>query len=307
MTKQPLIVAFDAKDGELVDCAFLARIGLPLFVLSFTDLAIAALQPPQNMAIGAFINVMTQLFAVHLDLFASRRLMGDTLDLLFKRRRAPGTWPWFSEWMATIEKIHANAVSRLGQYREAALWAMKGVYRELGGVIDYTSSNMLEQIFSMQGCVVIHTGGLSVEARSLLASLFINYAFESRKGEDPDELRPLVFMLDDALPLLRGSAAADAEGGINPISTWSFMGRSRKIGICAAVQNFSLLSPAFSNNASTVLCFGSYGRDAEELARYMNLTRDQAAMLPVAQRGGVVAIARSVWPMAVRGRVAEVV
>ncbi|OQY98218.1 MAG: hypothetical protein B6D36_17870 [Planctomycetes bacterium UTPLA1] len=85
-----------------------------------------------------------------------------------------------------------------------------------------------------------------------------------------------------------------------------FLLHSRKMGLCVAAQNFSLISPALRNNTDTVLCFGSYGRDAEEVGRHLSLTKEQAAMLPVIRPGEVIAIARSTWPLAVHGFVPEV-
>lgn len=299
------IVAFDRKQ-ELVDCRLLAQGRAGVFPLTYRELRLAMLQPVPGANIAASISVIVELLANHLNLMASRRLMLETLQILFKRPRQKGTWPTLSEWIDLIEKIRVDAVSRLGQYREAALYALKGVENELRDVVGFAASDMLERMFSQAGCFVIMTGGLSVEASSLLASLFINHAYVSREASDSGSRHPLIFVLDDALPLVRGNTAAESEGGINPLSTWAFMGRSRGIGFVVAAQNFSVISPVLRNNSDTVLCFGSYGRDAEELARHLNLDRDQAAVLPVLRPGEVVAIARSVWPLAVYGRVPEV-
>jgi len=299
------IVAFDRKQ-ELVDCQLLTQGRAGVFPLMYRELELAMLQPVAGMSVFAFTSVIVELLANHLNLMASRRLMRETLQILFKRPRQQGTWPTLSEWIDLIEKIRVDAVSRLGQYREAALYALKGIENELGEVVGFAASNLLERMYSQAGCFVIMTGGLSVEAASLLASLFINHAYLSREASDSGSRHPLIFVLDDALPLVRGNAAAESEGGINPLSTWAFMGRSRGIGFVVAAQNFSLISPVLRNNSDTVLCFGSYGRDAEELARHLNLDRDQAAVLPVLRPGEVVAIARSGWPLAVYGRVPEV-
>lgn len=299
---QATIVAFDRK-GDLVDCAMLTRAGLPLLVLLWSELMIAMLQHPPGMRLHAFLNTFIQLLASHLNLFASRRLMLETLQLLYKRQRHAGTSPTLAEWIELIESIRVNATSRLGQYREAALFALKSIHTELGGSVGFAASDFFERLFARPGCFVINTSGISVEAASLLASLFIFWAYESRGVVGVDCSRPLIFVLDDALPLVTGSVAAESEGGINPLSNWAFMGRSRKMGFVVSSQNFSLISPALKNNTDTLLCFSSYGRDAEELARYLHLTPEQAALLPVLQPGEVIAIARSVWPHAVYGRV----
>jgi hypothetical protein len=104
--------------------------------------------------------------------------------------------------------------------------------------------------------------------------------------------------------ILRGGAN-ESEGGINPVANWAFMGRSRRMGMICAAQNYSLISPAFRNNASTVLCFSSWGQDARELALDLHLTKEQAARIPQLKPGEVIGIARSVWPLAVYGKFPE--
>ena len=289
-----------------MDCELLANHRHAPLVLMAPELSIALFQPPAGVASSTFCSGIVQLLATHLNLFASRRLMSETLDLVLRRKRQPGTWPLLSAWIDVIEQIHVHAASRLGQYREAALYAIKSIYTELGSALDCARSSMLDILLAQSGCFIVVTDGLSAEAASLLASLIINYAFQQRARVDPRRLTPLIFILDDALPLIRAGSAGESEGGINPIATWAFMGRSRRIGLICAAQNYSEVAQALRNNADTVLCFGSYGKDARELARDLDLTREQASMLPVIRPGEVIAMARSVWPLACRGRVPEV-
>jgi len=304
-SQSALVVAFDRKNGEICDCATFARAGMPLLVLKWHELAIAILQCIPGMQLNAFITTLVQLIAEVLRLQASRRLLGETLELLYRKSRPRGTWPTLSQWIDLLESIKVNSMSRLGQYREAAVCVLKQILRELP-VVNCASSDMLEQLFSHRGIVVVVTSGLSVEVESFLSSVLINYAYHRREGVSVDSLTPLIFALDDAMPIVHGSSVSESEGGTNPLATWSFMGRSRKLGLIVAAQNFSAISPALRNNASTLMCFGSYGRDAEEIARHLSLTPEQAAMLPRMQPGEVVAIARSVWPLAVHGALPEV-
>ncbi len=301
-----LIIAFDRKGGELVDCDYLMSRGLPVFVLQWQELQLALLQPIQGMPIASFCATIVQLLATHLNLFASRRLLLQTLETLFRKPRSKGTWPTLREWLHEIDGIKGSALSRLGQYREASLFALGQIQRELGSILGFAASNFFERLLALRGCVVISTCGLSVEMESILTSLVISWVYQWRENADPATLGPLFFIIDDALQLVRGSAFGETEGGINPLSTWSFMGRSRKIGFIIAAQNYSLISPALRNNCDSILCFASYGRDAQELGRDLSLSRDQQATLSQIRPGEVVAIARSTWPLAVYGRVPEI-
>ena len=254
-----------------------------------------------------WINIITSLVATQLNLFASRRLLMETLQPLFRSNRSLGTWTTVSQWIHVIDKVRADPLSRQGGYREAALFALRTLYSELGSSIDYAASDFFERIFATPGCFIIRTGGLSVESASFLASLFANWIYESRGVPGRAPGHPVLFVMDDALPLIKGNTASESEGATsNPLATWSFMGRSRGIGFAIAAQNYSLVSPAFRNNAATVMAFGSYGRDAEEISRDLNLTSEQSTVLPLLQPGQVVAISRPVWPVPVMGRIPEV-
>ncbi len=295
------IVAFDSKE-DLADCEALSREGLPLLVLHWQQLKLALLQPPHGMELMSFIQKIVQLLASHLNLFASRRLMIERLHLLFQKPRAHGTFPTFMEWIKLIEAIQPRAISREAEYREAVLYSLKSIWWSFGEVLNYARSDMIERIVSFEGCVIIRTSGLAVEMASLLASLFVNWAFETR--ENGNGLKPLIFVLDDALPLVRGGHASEAEGGINPLSTWSFLGRSKGIGFVVSAQCFSLISPALRNNADNIVCFGSSGEDALAIGRHLSLTPSQVSVLPRLETGEVVAFCRSSgWQKPVFGRV----
>jgi hypothetical protein len=283
-----------------VDCAALARRELDVLVLSWDELALNLLQPPTGMPLHAFVNVFVELLARHQSLFATRRLLTETLHLLFQRHTGAG-YPLLSEWLTLLASISANAISRLGHYKETALFALKEIAYAFGSVLACRASDVLDRIVTRPGLTVVVTEGLSAAMASLLASLCLNWAYETRGRAG--WRAPLYVVLDDALPLVREGVSGEAEGGSNPVSTWSFMGRSRGLGLLVSTQNYSAVSSALRSNTSTVVCCGSFGRDARELALDLHLTPEQAALLPRLQPGEVVVCCRPVWPSAVYGRV----
>lgn len=132
--------------------------------------------------------------------------------------------------------------------------------------------------------------GLSSPMQALLSSLILNYAYRSRQTvRDVSMLAPLYFIIDDGLPLAFGSASVEAEGGISVLSEFAFMARSRRMALVISSQVFGLLSPAIRANCPVTLCLGAYGRDADEVARHLNLTREQAQVLPFLRIGEAVA------------------
>ena len=109
------------------------------------------------------------------------------------------------------------------------------------------------------------------------------------------------------MPYIIGSKGYESEGHTSPIADWALLGRALNIGLVIGAQNFSLISPTLRNNCDTVVSMGSYGEDASALAKFMNLNREQASVLPLIRPGEAIAIARSQWPLALRGAVPEVV
>src|SRR5262249_18408470 len=127
-----LAMGFDRKRGELIDSATLARPGLPVLVLHWRELKIAMLQPPPGLDPTVFANGIVHLLAREASLHASRRLLLETVAGLYRRPRPRGTYPTFAEWLSVVEMIRVSATSRLGNYREAALYMMRQVLIELG-------------------------------------------------------------------------------------------------------------------------------------------------------------------------------
>ena len=298
-----ITVVFDRK-GDLADVASLQQDG-EVVVIDAKDLQLALFQLPPGMAIVDFIAIMTEILARNLSLMASRRLISEGLTLMFARKDSGQPKVSLSQLIEIIERIRANSLSRLGQYREAVLYALKDLLRRSGGILDYQQSNFLEEVFSHARTFIIRCGNIPVDHLSVIVSLFYMFIYESRRLSRVTE-PPVLMVIDDALPLITGSTAGETEGGINPISTWSFMGRSFNIGLVVSAQNFSLISPALRNNTDTVICFGCFGEDVQAVARHMNLTREQAEALARLEIGEAVVLARSEWPLAVKGWVPEV-
>ena len=302
---QAIIVVFDRK-GDLAPVVEYEQPG-DVVLLEASDLKLAMFQPPPGMAVVDFISIMTEMLARNLSLIASRRLISDTLMYLFTKKGKGGEQHkvCLSEVVEHLERMKVHAMSRLGQYREAVLYALKDLHRRSSGILDYSESNFLEQVFSQRRTLIIDCGNIAVDHLSIIVSLFYMYIYESRRIAGTNSPSVMI-VVDDALPLVTGSSAAESEGGINPISTWSFMGRSFNIGLVISGQNFSIISPALRNNTDTVMCFGGSGEDVQAIARHMNLTPEQAACIPRLQPGEVIAFARSVWPYAVKGYIPKV-
>ncbi len=300
---QAIIVVFDRK-GDLADIAAFQQDG-DVVVCDAKELQLALFQPVPGMGIDDFISLMTEVLARNLNLIASRRLISDCLTIMFQRRGEGQSKVALSQLIDVVEKIRANSLSRLGQYREAVLYALKDLLRRSSRILDYTESNLLEEVFSECRTFIINCGNIPLDHLSLIVSLFYMFVFETRRISRVGH-PPVLIVVDDALPLVTGSTAGETEGGTNPISTWSFMGRSFNIGLVVGAQNFSLISPALRNNTDTLICFGSSGEDAQAVVRHMNLNTEQADALTRLQIGEAVVLARSEWPLAVRGWVPEV-
>lgn len=292
-----IVIIFDPK-GDFADCATLWRPGFPFHVFDVEETPLALLQPPPGADINRFISNRAEMLRLHLSLQASKRLLLETLHLLFQRQRPPGTYPTLSEWLEMLERIRANSMSRLGQYREALSYALLQIKYSLGRVVDHASSNFFDVLFNRPGLYVIRTGGLMPDMANLYAGLFIEYIYETRgRSANIAAERPVIFEFDDAMNLLRGNDRSESEGSnFNIVSHWALTSRARKIHFIVAGQNFASLSPSFRNNVETIFCFGSWGRDAEELGRHLGLNPEQKQALSVIRPPHALLISRDVWP-----------
>lgn len=295
------VLVFTRKH-DLQESEILRRLDPPVVFLEWQDVRAALLQVPQGCDARSYINGVVGLVADNLSLMASRRLMLSTLYRLLEDHAGSGSWPTLSAWIEAIKQVKPRGGYREAQYQEAALYALGELRLSTGRVFDYSVSNFVERLVNHRGVVSICTGGLPASIASLFTCLVLHWAFETRAERDADRL--CITVLDDALPLLHGSLGSEAEGGPRPLSTWSFMGRSRGLGLVGACQNFSLVSPALRNNCGTlVVCGGSLGQDARELAMHLHLTKAQEQYLTQMQTGQALVFAPKVWPKPVVGRV----
>lgn len=287
------------------DLARLGRLSRGVVVLeAFRDVKLALFQPIAGMRLAEFISQTVEVLARCLHLEASRRLITDQLFFLFERKGSHGVS--LSDLVRALERLDANAWGRAGQYKEASLYALKDLWRRTGGILDFEKSSFLDTVFSDEPkTVVVECGSIATDHLSLVVSMFIMHAYETRKRSG-QRVPPVVISVDDALPLVTGSSAQESEGGMNLLSNWAFMSRGLNLGLVVGCQTWGLLSPALRTNADTIVCVGAQGDDAWLLGRHLNLTGDQTSVLPRLRPGEAVVMARSVWPLAVKGLVPEV-
>lgn len=276
------LFVFDRKPAEIVDCRTLCAAGLPLWILHWSQLKIALFQPPSGTSITAFVIAIINLISAgtHYSLQASRRLAVDLLLSLMRRPRPRGTWPTLSELIKTLVAFKARPGSKEGFYRESLLYALKALHYELGDCINYARSDMVDRMLETSGVFVIDTHDLSPPAASFVAAyiMYLAVQYRRRPGADPDHYT--FFMFDDATDLVRGSVATETESGTNPITDVALMGRSLKIGVFVLAHDFSQLSPALLSAARTCVLFRTSGRSAIAAARHLQLSPDQARMIP---------------------------
>ena len=292
-------VVFDQK-GDFTQCQSLES-HPEVVEVSWNELQYNPLQVPDGVDERSFISNLTELYRRQGHLYASKRLLLETLHRVFAEARQKNKVPVFQDWINAVRRVPVKRQVR--GYQEAALALLTTVKLTLGEVLECERSDAFDRITQHRGCVVIKTVGLDPEMASLLISLIVDWVFQARGVQRTVSDRPVLFFLDDALNLVHGGIRQESEEGTNPIATWSLLGRSRGIGLIVSCQNFALMSPALRSNTETIVCCGSTGRDAEELARHLHLNREQHAALSVMQPGEVVVWARGQWPLPVYGRI----
>lgn len=303
-----LIIAFSGRAITIVfspkgDLELVGKFGLPgdtVVLDPKADIRLSFSDCSAFLSHEELISKTLEILDPHLQLGTSVRLLAGILQHIDPRRLCP------SEIISQLEKIDAARTSSLGGSRDQLSYKITGFVNRTGQIFESQSSNFLEEVFSRPQTIVVKTGGLTNKDASLIASWTIHYIYEKRRIEQKSN-PPVVFFLDDAMPIVYGTRTRESEGRTVPIATWSFMGRSLGLGLVVGAQNYSLISPSLRNNTSTVVCLGAFGEDQTAISQFMGLDSEQAAILPTLPRGEAVAIARNQWPMALRGYVPEVV
>ena len=201
---QAIVVVFDRK-GDLAPVVEYEQPG-DVVLLDASDLKLAMFQPPMGMAIPDYVSIMTEIVARNLSLIASRRLLSDALTFLFTKKGKDGgqSTVGLCQVVEHLEGMKLHAMSRLGQYREALLYALKDLHRRSGGILDYRESNFLEQIFSRCRNFIIECGNIPVDHLSIIVSLFYMYIYETRRISGTNS-PSVIICIDDALPVVTGS------------------------------------------------------------------------------------------------------
>lgn len=299
-----IVVVFDPK-GDFAECETLTREELPFYVFDWKELPLAFFQPPPGLDLDSFINTkIACVLGAHQRLAASKRLAVETARKLFAEKAKQEKKPRLSDWIAMVAGMSAPARTKLGDYAHSLLYALKEIeHSALGEVLDFAESSFLEDLFTGSArALVVRTGGLTGGLPSILAHEFISYAYDRRRVGRRDADRPVVFILDDAVSMLRGGAQEFRTDELNPIGEWALKASGFGVYFVGAVQFFRGTSPAFVQNCHTVISVGSTGDDAAAIARHLDLKPEQAAVLPMLRPGQAIVRARTEWPHAVYGR-----
>jgi GTPase SAR1 family protein len=296
-THQAIIVAFDRK-GDLFRLVRRDTSGQTVG-LQEEDLKIAPFERFSTMNLFAFIALLVEIIAGSLGLEASKRLLSEVLYVLYQEVPKEIC---LSKVVSKIDQVRAHPVSRMGQYKEAMLFALGDLLRRTGDCLNYITSNFLSTIFSEPRTYVISCGNFSPSILSLIISLFYFFIYEVRRLTGQNT-HPVILVVDDAMNLIFGSLSKESEHEARPFVDWTRHGRSLDIGATFGGQNFSEISPIIKNNCQNIVCLGGTGQDALEIARFMNLNSEQAAIIPQLTPGQGIVYARGQWPLALKCRI----
>lgn len=274
----------------------------PFFLLRAADVPISFFTAPTGTSAQAWTSEVSGILARAFGLQHSQRLLTHVLDGLAAAHHEQGFT--LRDVLVALQKRKPRPMSREAGFIEALLFAIETVVRELGPSSDVTKTDFLERLQETVGCMVVDVSELSAPVTVFVVTLWIQYIWRLRRA-GLGASHELIVVLDDAIGLTRSSKFKDADEG-SIIADLSLIARSVGIGCIFVSQAYGALSPTIrANTATTVVC-SAEGPDAREVAEGLNLTREQAAELPLLRPGTAIVRARSVWPHALRGRFPEV-
>ena len=208
-TGKAIIVVFDRK-GDLENLAGFECDG-EIILLDIEEGAIAPFEKIKGMSDEEHIALLVSILAQSLNLFASRRLITEVLHILKNRKGKDIQNIDIYKVIELIETIRTNPTSRLGQYKDATLYALKDLLRRTGKLLTYGSSSFFEEIFRECQTFIINIGSIPPEHAACIISLFIMHVFFSRRI-NKQSTPPVIICADDAMNQVVGSMEKEAEG-----------------------------------------------------------------------------------------------
>lgn len=286
-----------ASGGTVVECNLKGEVqgfaGLPYSIWNEANLKLDIFKPVGDSNIHAV--ELCENIAFNFNLIASKRELLSGLAELYDRE---GPFS-FDGW---IQKIRGKQKFP-SQMQSTAMGVLQHIAFSSYGVFKEGKVGLIEEILSTPGYHIINACRFPDDVANFIHSLFISHEARMRRENPARREKLIVFVIDDALDVVRGSSRTEAEYGLNPLSKWATVVRAWNMGLIIASQNISIVAPTLVQNSDTLIALGSHSEDANTLATYMGLDDEQKSALPEIRRGELICLCRSVWPAkALRGQ-----
>ena len=267
-------------------------LGSRAIVLSCHDLRISIGQPPPGCDVMDWWSVVAHCWGA-----AYGRMRAH--QLLLVCMEACSCPPKLSELLQHAHELARGPRNYETELARGLAESLDNMYRESGQMFEVNGSDMIEQLVSTPGkLIIIEESRAGLEHTQFLIALIMNWAYRLRRSnrELLHTFHPLLFLLEDASNLLDPRLDANTVSGTSPIASVQDVCREFKIGLLPVFHSLRSLSPKIARNINNWVAVGLQGDDLDVAQRIMGLHSEQAQSLLRLGDGEAVGLFPSVNP-----------
>jgi hypothetical protein len=155
-------------------------------VLKYTELILSLVQPPPGVSEQKWATELTKVVAGCYGRQGAERLMLQILmDLLASRK--PSLYPTLRELVAAVDEFKPRFGMREAAYKESIEWVLQDMLNSTDGIFDYSSSDLVEKLFSSPGLTIIEAETLPAEHYLFLVTYLMRWLYVHRLSEKERE------------------------------------------------------------------------------------------------------------------------
>lgn len=265
-----------------------------LIRLTIDDIPIALGQPPPGVDADTWHNELVEVFASSFRSLSAPRLLR---KIVAELASAKGSGEWFSlaALVAAIEHYRPQPGAREAQYKDALLGSLTSL-RAGTRMFDHVRSNALECLLTVPRTVILENEHLGPDELCFAISLMARWVYQWRRAHPEGRNMLLVFVIEDATPIVSAKRSEMSPGGQSPIDRLAVVTREMGVGLFIVAHQFGDLSPALLANCETLVAFSPRRDNDRHLMQMMGTSPQQTTAMKEFGRGVAVVSAPSVWP-----------
>jgi hypothetical protein len=258
-----------------------------LHVMRWNQLRLNPPEPPPNVLYKEWMQDLSDVFAQSFGyMVGSQSYFLEHLDRLYRLKgvdKGSTDYPTFYELYQLLRNTSYKSYSRDARFHETNLGRIKVLLSAIGDVLNCSHGIPLEEL--CQRNWVLELDGLAGYIQTFLINVLLLRIFKYRIARNERGGLRQVAIFDEGQRIFDRNLETSLKE-ISIIDQMTAMVREFGLGIIVSTQEPSKLTNSFLANSYTKIAFSlRNGRDIEEAAKCMSLTKEQAEYFNRLERG----------------------